>query len=56
MEPADEKHPYGHGKFENVSGVIEAMLIVIAAIIIIYEATNRLIKGGVVEYLVTVSQ
>ncbi|NLK26658.1 MAG: cation transporter [Euryarchaeota archaeon] len=51
VEPADEKHPYGHGKFENVSGVIEAMLIVIAAIIIIYEATNRLIKGGVVEYL-----
>ena len=25
--PADEEHPYGHGKFENVSGVIEALLI-----------------------------
>jgi cation diffusion facilitator family transporter len=24
--PADERHPYGHGKFENISGVIEAML------------------------------
>ncbi|HQN94260.1 MAG TPA: cation diffusion facilitator family transporter, partial [Prolixibacteraceae bacterium] len=30
--PADERHPYGHGKFENVSGVIEALLIVGAAV------------------------
>ena len=22
--PADEKHPYGHGKWENISGVVEA--------------------------------
>ena len=25
--PADEEHPYGHGKFENISGVIESLLI-----------------------------
>ena len=41
--PADEDHPYGHGKFENVSGVIEALLIFIAAIWIIYEAILKLI-------------
>jgi cation diffusion facilitator family transporter len=23
-KPADEEHPYGHGKVENVSGVLEA--------------------------------
>ena len=23
--PADERHPFGHGKVENVSGVIEAL-------------------------------
>ena len=22
-KPADKKHPYGHGKIENISGVIE---------------------------------
>lgn len=31
-KPADDKHPYGHGKIENVSGVIEALLILIASI------------------------
>jgi cation diffusion facilitator family transporter len=25
--PPDSRHPYGHGKFENISGVIEAILI-----------------------------
>ncbi len=39
--PADEKHPYGHGKIENVSGVIEALLIFVAAIWIIIEAAKK---------------
>ncbi len=26
-QPADHTHPYGHGKFENISGLIEASLI-----------------------------
>jgi cation diffusion facilitator family transporter len=42
--PADEKHPYGHGKFENISGVVEALLIFIAAFWIIYEAVKKLIE------------
>jgi cation diffusion facilitator family transporter len=41
--PADEKHPYGHGKFENISGVVEALLIFVAAFWIIYEAIKKLI-------------
>jgi cation diffusion facilitator family transporter len=45
--PADERHPYGHGKFENVSGVIEAVLIFFAAGWIIYEAVKKL--SGSVE-------
>jgi len=40
--PPDEKHPYGHGKVENISGVIEALLIFIAAIWIIYEAVQKI--------------
>ncbi|HUX97412.1 MAG TPA: cation diffusion facilitator family transporter [Bacteroidales bacterium] len=46
--PPDSRHPYGHGKVENISGVIEAMLIFIAAIWIIWEAVKK-IKGGAVE-------
>jgi len=49
--PADEKHPYGHGKFENVSGVIEALLIFIAAFWIIYEAVKKLVNPVEVEQL-----
>ena len=26
-KPADERHPFGHGKFENVASIIEAVLI-----------------------------
>lgn len=40
----DAKHPYGHGKFENISGVLEGMLIFFAAIWIIYEAIHKLIN------------
>ena len=41
--PADERHPFGHGKMENVSGVIEAVLIFIASAWIITEAVKKLI-------------
>ncbi len=41
--PPDLEHPYGHGKYENVSGVIEAILIFIAAAWIIIEAVKKLI-------------
>jgi cation diffusion facilitator family transporter len=40
--PADERHPYGHGKFENISGVIEAILIFFASGWIIFEAVEKL--------------
>jgi cation diffusion facilitator family transporter len=41
-KPADEDHPFGHGKVENVSGAIEALLIFVAAGWIIYEAIEKL--------------
>jgi cation diffusion facilitator family transporter len=41
-EPADERHPYGHGKFENFSAFIETGLLVLTACYIIYEAFLRL--------------
>jgi cation diffusion facilitator family transporter len=38
----DRNHAYGHGKIENISGAIEAVLIVVAALWIIYEASQKL--------------
>jgi cation diffusion facilitator family transporter len=46
--PPDSRHPYGHGKIENISGVIEALLIFIAAAWIIFEAVKKLL-GGTIE-------
>ena len=42
--PADRDHPYGHGKIESVSGIVEAALIIVAAGFITFEAIRRL--GG----------
>ena len=44
--PADDRHPFGHGKVENVSGVIEALLIFLASGWIVYEAVKRFIHPG----------
>lgn len=42
--PADAEHPFGHGKIENLSGVVEAALIFLAAIYIVYESLTRLLN------------
>lgn len=44
-KPADTEHPYGHDKFENVSGVIEALLIFVASLWIIIEAVKKIISS-----------
>ncbi len=44
-EPADREHPYGHGKYEDMSGFIEGGLIIFAGLFIIYKATKNLIFG-----------
>ncbi len=47
--PADCGHPFGHGKIENVSGTIEALLIFAAAGWIIYEASQKLLHPEPLE-------
>ncbi len=44
-KPADREHPFGHGKIENISGTIEALLIFVAAGWIIIEAVRKLIHS-----------
>ena len=48
-EPADADHLYGHGKFENMSGLIEGSLIFVAAGAIIFEAARRIVWMDDVE-------
>ena len=49
--PPDKDHAYGHGKYENYAGVVEAILILFASLLIIYEALTRLISGAAVEFI-----
>jgi cation diffusion facilitator family transporter len=41
-QPADERHPYGHGKFENFSAFVETGLLLLTALYIVYEAFDRM--------------
>jgi cation diffusion facilitator family transporter len=50
-EPADEEHPYGHEKVENLAAGIEGILILLGAAVIVFEATRRLVIGSEVESL-----
>lgn len=49
--PPDEDHPFGHGKIENISGVVEAILIFIAAGYILYEAFRKFQAGREIDTL-----
>ena len=49
--PADDSHPYGHGKVEFFSAGIEGALIAFAAVGIIYEAIHGLIVGRTLAQL-----
>lgn len=49
-EPPDAAHSFGHGKFEDISGLVEALLIFVAAILIIKEAATKLM-GETSEHL-----
>ena len=44
-KPADKDHHFGHGKIENLSALIETILLLITCTWIVYEAIGRLISG-----------
>ncbi|MBA7645418.1 Magnetosome protein MamB [subsurface metagenome] len=48
-KPADEEHPFGHGKVENIAAIVQAVLIFTAGGLIIYSAVYRIIAGVTVE-------
>jgi len=44
--PADREHPYGHGKAEHLSALAEGVILVVASIVIAFEAIDRLAGHG----------
>jgi len=45
-KPADQEHPYGHGRAENLAAFAEGILLIITAGVIAFEAVRRLVEGG----------
>lgn len=44
--PADEEHPYGHGKVENLMALVETLLLLLTAGWVIKEAAERLLSDN----------
>jgi cation diffusion facilitator family transporter len=49
-KPADEEHPFGHGKIETLSSLVEAILLVVAAGLMVYEGTQQIIHPTPLHY------
>ena len=45
-KPADRRHPYGHGKMENLSALAETVLLFVVCAYVGYEGVHRLMEGG----------
>lgn len=60
-KPADKNHNYGHGKIENLSALVETILLLITCTWIVYEAVSRLVSGethidiNIWSYIVVIS-
>jgi len=52
-KPRDDDHPYGHGKIELISASFEGILILVAGLIIVYEALINLMHPHTVGQLDT---
>ncbi len=49
-KPADADHPFGHGKIETLSSLIESLLLVFAAALIFFEGVDHLLHPQSVRY------
>ena len=49
-EPADKEHPFGHGKFEELSGFFEGLLICGISIFIFYSAVMKFADKNSTEF------
>lgn len=49
--PADEKHPYGHGKFENFAALAQSLFLVFTGCFLIYMAIQKFLAGKAVIHV-----
>jgi ferrous-iron efflux pump FieF len=49
-QPADEDHPYGHGKAESIAGTLQAVVIISTGGFIIYKAVAEFFERAPIHY------
>ena len=49
--PPDELHNYGHGRFENLAGVFEGVILLGVGAAVIYGAVDGILNGAELEFL-----
>ena len=50
VKPADEDHPYGHGKIETISSLFESLLLAVAAGWMVYEGAEHFKKPHPIDH------
>lgn len=51
-KPADQSHPYGHGKAESIAASLQALVIISTGLFIIYKAAQKYLLKEVIVYSV----
>ena len=46
QRPADETHPFGHGKFENLSAIAQAAMILGVSVMVLWHAGHKIVSGA----------
>jgi predicted Co/Zn/Cd cation transporter (cation efflux family) len=49
--PPDQTHNYGHGRFENLAGVFEGIVLVGVGAYVVYQAVNGILYGVEIGFL-----
>nr|WP_320051036.1 cation diffusion facilitator family transporter [uncultured Desulfuromonas sp.] len=50
-KPADDTHPYGHGKYETAATFLQSVLVGISGGYILYESIHRLTRGVTLKHV-----
>lgn len=50
QRPADEKHPYGHGRYEYLAGLFVAVMIIVIGVELLHQSIGKIIHPSAVNF------
>ena len=49
-KPADEEHPYGHGRFELIASIVIAVILALVAVSFIQDSISKILSKETADY------